>query len=293
MAQCGKDCTKDPECALDYFCESMNDGGAGGTSGDGGLVSTCPKVFDIGHACTRNAQCGSGACSDGVCCNINCDKCGSCNTPGSIGTCIPIPAGTDPEMECTDNASDPTGKCKGFCNGQARCTYPAAGTTCGQCMTCNGSGLCNLKPDDDATCGTIECDGLDDLPCKDYHDLTTRRCASLGACKQPNMVSTCTDVTNTCTGTGGSAGGAGGRGGSGGAAGTTGTGGSATGRGGTTGTAGSSPAGSAGATGTDGGTAGTGGGGGGCCAVGGNQAPNGIVALLLFASVMIRRRRRR
>ena len=286
MAQCGTDCSRDPECALDFYCSSMNDGGTADAGPDGGSGSTCPAVFDLGHACTRNAQCNSGSCSDGVCCNINCDKCGSCNLPATLGTCVPITAGTDPEGECQDNASDPTGLCKGFCNGQARCTYVAAGTTCGTCKACNGVGLCNIKPEDDGACGTIDCDGLN-TQCLEYDDLTTKRCGALGVCKPANNAASCTVFTNTCTGTGGSGGtGTGGRGGSsgggGGSAGTAGSTGGSAARGGTTGTAGSTT-GSAGATGTDGGTAGTaGGGGGGCCSVGGADTPNGVVGLLVL-----------
>src|SRR6185503_17683898 len=90
MAKCKKDCVNDPDCASKFYCLA---------DADGGMGSQCPKAFDLGHACVRNTQCLSGTCSDGVCCNINCDKCGSCNSPGSLGTCIPIAAGTDPEGE--------------------------------------------------------------------------------------------------------------------------------------------------------------------------------------------------
>jgi hypothetical protein len=284
MAQCGKDCSRDPECALDFYCESMNDGGAGGAGGaDGGAGSTCPRVFDLGHACTRDSQCASGSCSDGVCCNINCDKCGSCNVPTSLGTCVPTAAGTDPDNDCIDNESDPGGKCGGVCNGQAKCVYPAAGTTCGTCKQCNGSGLCTIKPDDDTACGTIECDGLD-TSCLNYNDLTTMRCATLGTCKAPNTVASCTDVSNLCTGAGGAAGGgSGGRGGSGAAG---------------SGAAGSGAAGSGGGStgrdaGVDGGGGTGGGGGGGCCQVGSGPTPDGVVALLALASLVATRRRRR
>ncbi len=70
-----------------------------------------------------------------------------------------------------------------------------SGTTCGTCKACDGAGLCNVMPDDDTTCGVIDCDGLD-TTCIDYHDLTTKRCASVGTCKAPNTAATCTDVTN-------------------------------------------------------------------------------------------------
>jgi hypothetical protein len=267
-AQCKTDCSTDPDCAIRRYCEVVTDGGVA----DGGKTSTCPVQFPLGHACTRNPQCLSGTCAIplggtiGVCCNTACDHCGTCD---STGTCIPDPAGTL-SATCADSASDPTRKCGGMCDGHAHCQYPAAGTACGTCKACDGVGLCNKTPMDDDTCGPIDCDGLN-TSCMEYQDLTTNRCASLGACKAPNTVQSCTIFTNSCTpdgGAGGSAGGAsGGRGGAGG--------------------------GGAGTTGNDGGGATGGGGGGGCCAIGATPAPNALVGLAVLASVMIVRRRRR
>lgn len=55
----------------------------------------------LGTACTSSAQCGGNQCADGVCCNTACDGvCMKCNLPSSPGTCSPIPAHTDPDMEC-------------------------------------------------------------------------------------------------------------------------------------------------------------------------------------------------
>jgi hypothetical protein len=276
MAKCLTDCTKDPECTLKNYCAPA------GT--DGGTKSTCPVRFDLGHACLRNTQCNSNTCSDGVCCDKNCDKCGSCNTPGKEGTCIPIPAGTDPEKECQSNASDPMGKCAGLCNGQAACQYPLAGTSCGLCAACDGSGLCNQLPPskDDSACGTIDCSGLNTMACRQYSDLTANRCDSVGACKTKNTVKACTIFTDNCSPDGGTPGAGGSSGG--GPGGSTGT-----------GTAGSGGGGRGGTTGTDGGPdAGKGGGGGGGCGceIGGTQ-PGSLAALLALVGVMIARRRRR
>jgi hypothetical protein len=266
MAACGHDCTKDPECAADRFCQ---------LAGDGGVNSSCPLLFDLGHACDRDKQCAQGVCSDGVCCNINCDKCGACNLPGTVGTCVTVPAGTDPNNDCIDSASDPTGKCGGMCDGHARCLFPAAGSSCGTCKACNGGGLCNLKPDDDDTCGTIDCDLLD-TSCMDFQDLTTKRCGALGACKVANNAASCTDVTNTCGADGGAGTGGGAGGTDGGAGGTTGT----------SGTTGNHDGAS---------EAKGGGGGGGCgCVVGGTGLGGSLPLLgLLFGIVLTARRRRR
>jgi hypothetical protein len=194
MAKCRTDCTTDPECASKFYCQSGADGGT-----DAGGSSSCPSAFPLGHACDRNAQCLSGTCSDGVCCNINCDQCGSCNLVGSVGTCMPVPAGTDPNGDCIYSASDPSGKCGGTCDGHARCVFPAAGSTCGLCSTCDGAGKCNVKPDDDTACNTIACSGLNAASnCVHYNDIKTNRCASLGTCKPANTAATCTDVVDMC-----------------------------------------------------------------------------------------------
>ena len=256
-AQCKTNCATDPDCSIKRYCQ---------TGGDGGTASQCPAALPQGSACTKNTQCLNNTCAiakgetAGVCCNVACNQCGSCNTPGSVGTCIAIPAGTDPNGDCIDNASDPTHKCGGMCDGHAHCLYPQAGATCGTCKACNGSGLCNVPPADDTACGNIDCSQLT-TSCLEYHDLTVNRCASLGTCKAANMAATCTDVTNLCRPDGG--GGAGGAGGSGPSDGS-----------------------------ADGGK--PKGGGGGCgCDLGGTNPASLLPALLLLAGVVTSRRRRR
>jgi hypothetical protein len=269
---CKTDCRTDPDCAIRRYCEVVSaDAGV-----DGGSSSSCPAQFPVGHACTRNTQCLSNTCAiqagqtTGICCNTDCNHCGTCD---STGTCNPDPAGTK-SPTCMDSQSDPSGKCGGMCDGHAHCTYPKSGTTCGTCKTCDGVGLCNQMPADDDACGTIECNGLN-TSCMTYQDLTTNRCGSVGACKTKNTSAACTAVTNTCGTDGGTTGTAGNGGGGG--------------RGGSSGT------GTAGSTGTDGGPdAGKGGGGGGGCGceIGGSQSGS-LAALLALACVIITRRRRR
>lgn len=206
-AKCATSCQTDPNCQVAYFCDQ---------------TQNCPPSLANGQPCTRNAQCISSQCAispgatSGLCCDRDCHACGSCNIPGKEGTCVPAAAGTDPNHDCIDSASDPSGLCGGKCNGQWACQFPASGTTCGLCKVCDGAAKCDVMPEDDTACGVIDCDGLD-TTCSDYQDVQSKRCASVGACKTPNTTATCTNVTNLClpdagSGAGGStgAGGAGG-----------------------------------------------------------------------------------
>jgi hypothetical protein len=60
-----------------------------------------PDGAKNGATCTTNAECGTGFCTDGVCCNEKCDDvCASCNLTGHQGVCTPYDVDTDPEMEC-------------------------------------------------------------------------------------------------------------------------------------------------------------------------------------------------
>jgi hypothetical protein len=86
--------------AITLTLAGPGDGGPGdgspgdGSSNDGGGKTT-------GTACALDSECGSGFCTDGVCCNERCnDTCVSCNQAGSKGTCKEYAADTDPELEC-------------------------------------------------------------------------------------------------------------------------------------------------------------------------------------------------
>jgi hypothetical protein len=68
-----------------------------------------------GFPCASAAQCASANCVDGVCCNTACNAlCQACSLAknGSAnGTCLSIPAGTDPDSECTGTC-DGAGACQ-------------------------------------------------------------------------------------------------------------------------------------------------------------------------------------
>jgi hypothetical protein len=78
------------------------DGSPGdGSPGDAVVGDVNPDGKANGVGCLTNAECGTGFCTDGVCCNEKCDDvCVSCNGATTKGTCTPYAANTDPEMEC-------------------------------------------------------------------------------------------------------------------------------------------------------------------------------------------------
>jgi hypothetical protein len=146
-------------CPDGYYCTqgacwrngSAPIGSDGGLIGDGGLVGDggMPPQADlagspIASACTSDAQCGSGHCTDGVCCNGSCDgQCEACDVGGFVGICTAVqgpPHGS--RMACTHG--DPT--CGGTCDGTTRtaCAYPPTSTVCGAACNsrCDGAGTC-------------------------------------------------------------------------------------------------------------------------------------------------------
>jgi MYXO-CTERM domain-containing protein len=71
-----------------------------------------PQVA-TGEDCDDAVACASGFCADGVCCMTACDGvCERCDTIGTVGTCAPLSAGADPDMECATSC-DGAGACIG------------------------------------------------------------------------------------------------------------------------------------------------------------------------------------
>jgi hypothetical protein len=105
-----------------------------------------------GTPCKTGSQCTSGQCVDDYCCDRACGgQCQACDVAGSLGRCVPIKAGDDPDNECS---TEPVGTCgrDGSCDGAGACRKYAAGSTCmpGTCTgstetearTCTAAGAC-------------------------------------------------------------------------------------------------------------------------------------------------------
>jgi hypothetical protein len=153
---CGPAATCLTACASDADCV-----GSGYTCQGG----TCTTLKPLGTACTGNAICLSGMCTDGVCCgSAACSACNACNVAGKAGTCAPLAAGsTDLHGLCTDMGSASCGT-TGICDGAGHCPDYPAGTGCAATAckpgrtsiivgtsTCDGAGKCVGGPTTDCT----------------------------------------------------------------------------------------------------------------------------------------------
>lgn len=83
------------------------------------------KGSDYGP-CQSPADCASGFCVDGLCCDSACDMpCRSCALPSSPGKCMQVPAFTDPRQQCLN-----TPNCKTTCGEEGTCIAATPGTQC-------------------------------------------------------------------------------------------------------------------------------------------------------------------
>ncbi len=126
-----------------------------------------------GSTCESGADCASGFCVDGVCCESACaGPCRSCSR--SAGRCSHFPAGDDPENECADQTTAACGT-DGACDGAGGCRKYGETTVC-QPPACTGSA--SLTP-------ARSCDGLGacrpaaGAPCDPY---ACRAAACLTSC---------------------------------------------------------------------------------------------------------------
>jgi hypothetical protein len=69
------------------------------------LTAQGGKLSGLGAKCTTAATCGSGFCTDNVCCESACtDTCASCALKNTTGLCVGYPANSDPEGECAGSS---------------------------------------------------------------------------------------------------------------------------------------------------------------------------------------------
>jgi hypothetical protein len=152
----------------------------------------------LGAPCVEGGDCTSGWCSDGVCCDQDCEAflCRSCSIAGSLGTCTLTPWDVAPRShECP---AAPAGACgnTGQCDGTGACQITNSTVSCGSAacvdgyVTAAGSGLCNdsqcidqvwTECPDGLDCGTgITCKAACgvDSDCRDVYFCTGPLCTA-------------------------------------------------------------------------------------------------------------------
>jgi hypothetical protein len=104
----------------------------------------------LGASCALGVECGSGVCTDGVCCDRACGPCEACTAAakggGDDGSCGPLPAGQAPTVASACPA-EPISTCgrTGVCDGAGDCAAFDEGTPCLDGASCR-EGACTVDP---------------------------------------------------------------------------------------------------------------------------------------------------
>jgi hypothetical protein len=94
-----------------------------------------PKINGDFQRCTKDSECSTGHCVEGVCCDTACtDRCHSCALLSAPGKCTVEPIGVDLKNEC-----GPALSCLGTCDGTGQCIGSGAGTMCARNKCITGS----------------------------------------------------------------------------------------------------------------------------------------------------------
>jgi hypothetical protein len=152
----------------------------------GAWANDRPNAFvfrrGLGEWCSVDADCASGFCTEGVCCNARCNEgCRSCvatNTGGADGTCANVRESTDPKNACSG----------GFCSAGACQAKKANGATCRAATEC-ASGICNPEG--------VCCDRACTAPCESCRAATKGSgadgvCGGIAAGVAPRVTNGCT-----------------------------------------------------------------------------------------------------
>jgi hypothetical protein len=154
-----------------------------------------------GAVCTKDSECASGFCTDGVCCSTSCHgPCVSCAQTGRAGTCWPVDLGTaDPHNVCRDQGPASCGQ-TGACDGLGGCSLYVAETVCvapacsgdrlNTAGTCDGVGSC--RPPGVRGCAPYRCvDGACISHCAGDADCVAGQFCQNGSCGPKSNGSPC------------------------------------------------------------------------------------------------------
>ncbi len=197
---CSTSCASDADCDTGAHCDA---------------TMKCVSNGNIGDACGKGTECGSGFCVDGFCCDTACtDVCASCGNATSKGHCGPVvPGAPVGSRSCGGAEAGASNECGAACDGSDQTACHLAGATV-KCTnktcsgstfttdgTCDGKGGCNAAPN---KCpGYLVCDATTQA-CKttcatDADCVAGSKCAS-GKCSTPLPSMCSADGSATVTG---------------------------------------------------------------------------------------------
>ncbi|MBI4705509.1 MAG: hypothetical protein HY744_30820 [Deltaproteobacteria bacterium] len=201
--RCGDDkaCQVQADCAPGLYC-------------DPGTLKCTGKLLN-GKNCAGVAECKSGFCVDGYCCDKACGgACDACNLPGKQGTCTPL--AKDTECRASAGACDVAEKCDGVSGICPSDTVKVKDTECraaadacdvaekcdGVAKACPGDAVkvkdTECRAAADACDVTEKCDGVGKACPGDAVKVKDTECrAAAGAC---DVAEACDGVGKACPG---------------------------------------------------------------------------------------------
>ncbi|MGZ6084724.1 MAG: hypothetical protein ACXWUE_14730 [Polyangiales bacterium] len=127
-----------PDSGADTFVPPTETGPSDtgiGVAESGTKLPDDPKITADFQRCTKDNECSTGHCVEGVCCDTACtDRCKSCALLASPGKCTLEPIGVDLKNEC-----GPSFSCLGTCDGTGQCIGAGTGTMCSRNKCTTGS----------------------------------------------------------------------------------------------------------------------------------------------------------
>jgi hypothetical protein len=195
-------------CWADFPDELVEPDGPGQT--DGGTDGLQPAdtvpwetkpLLSLGTSCVVDSECFSDHCADGVCCNLDCkQECHSCQVSGKEGQCLPVPAGEDPDDDCTKVEVETTCGFDGTCDGRGACRRWPAGTLC-LVASCGGAGKENIINQARFCDGKGGCKDTGTLDCAPYRcNPADARCFSSCTSGSQCFQTSCVTTSNKCDG---------------------------------------------------------------------------------------------
>ena len=196
-APCASICATNADCIAGNFC----------------LGGQCVSKLPQGSTCSANAECETGFCADGVCCDNACSGiCLACaaaskQSGSGNGTCGVAKLGSNPGNQCvvdTTNTCGTVAVCKGTA---AECAKAPSGTSCGttSCTSgnvtgavCDGQGVCQQNVT--ASCAPYTCKGAAcSSPCAVDTDCVTGHYCANGTCVVQSTNGKACSAANACT----------------------------------------------------------------------------------------------